>query len=482
MSNTGASSNFSTSTQQKMSLFSHGALYKSLAILGLVLFLFYTILRNPSYQLQSILSKFQEKWPASTPAAPTNISHIVFGIVGSVNTWKYKRSYIESWWQPNVTRGYIFMDSAPGKEYLPWPSTSPPFRVNEDITKLKGYPRYSNKIQLRIVHTVLEVFREGDENVRWYVMADDDTVLVIDNLVDMLAKYDHTKYLYIGTNSECTQNNFEFSFDMAYGGAGYALSYPLMKAISKKLDGCIERYPPLYTSDSVLGACLADLGIDRITEKGFHQIDLHGDISGLLAAHPHTPFLSLHHLDTIEPIFPNKSQSESINHLLKAAKVDPSRILQQTICYDRLMNWTFSVAWGYSVHIYESIFPRSVLRKPLETFRPWRRNAKPPFFMFNSRWIFNDCEAPHAFFRDSIEKNEDQIVTTYVRKSPRGFPACSASGNHSAESITKIMVFSPINMRNMEVERRDCCDVMHNVNASVAEVKYRTCEKDELIA
>ncbi|KAI4306733.1 hypothetical protein L6164_029986 [Bauhinia variegata] len=426
-----------------------GTLSKSIAIIGLVLFLSYTFLMNPSYQLPLFPAKPQEKFPV-IKASPTNISHIVFGTVGSVNTWKHKRSYIESWWQPNVTKGYIFMDSAPGNEYLPWPSTSPPFRVSEDITKLKGYPNYSNKIQLRIVQTVLEVFREGDENVRWYVMTDDDTVLVIDNLVDMLAKYDHTKYLYIGTNSECTHNNFAFSFDMAYGGAGYALSYPLMEALSKTLEMCIERYPHLYTSDNVLGACVADLGVDRTHEQGFHQIDLHGDISGLLSAHPNTPFLSLHHIDTIDPIFPSKNRSESINQLLQAAKFDHSRILQQTICYNKPISWTFSVSWGYSVHIYENVLPRSFLKKPLETFTPWWSGSgkEPPFFMFNTRWpsfTGNPCVDPHSFFADSNQNIDgNQILTTFSRRSSRGLLACAASGNHSAEPITKIMVISPI--------------------------------------
>ena len=102
---------------------------------------------------------------------------------------------------------------------------------------------------MRIVRTVLETFREGDKGVRWYVMADDDTVLVVDNLVRVLGNYDHTKYLYIGANSECVKSNFDFSFDMAFGGAGYALSYPLAAAVAANLDACLERYPNLFVSD-----------------------------------------------------------------------------------------------------------------------------------------------------------------------------------------------------------------------------------------
>ena len=179
------------------------------------------------------------------------------------------------------------------------------------------------------------------------------------------------------------------------------------------------------------------------------QIDLHNDISGLLSAHPQTPFLSLHHIDTIDPIFPSMGRSESINHLMKAAKIDQSRLLQQTICYHRQSNWSLSISWGYSAYIYENIIPRSILRRPLETFRPWMRNSRPPLYMFNTRWPSNNpCEAPHLLFFDSIEHIEgDQIVTSYVRAWPRGLSICSFAGNHSADPITKIKVFSPASTR-----------------------------------
>ena len=176
------------------------------------------------------------------------------------------------------------------------------------------------------------------------------------------------------------------------------------------------------------------------------QIDLRGDISGLLSSHPQTPFLSLHHLDQINPIFPNKTRPESINHLMKAAKLDQSRVLQQTICHHRPTNWSVSISFGYSAHIYESILPRSFLRKPLQTFRPWSRGMPP--YMLNPRGLTNNpCEAPHVFFFDSIIKDAslegDQLLTTYVRASSRRLPACSPSGNHSADHIDRIRVFSP---------------------------------------
>lgn len=175
------------------------------------------------------------------------------------------------------------------------------------------------------------------------------------------------------------------------------------------------------------------------------QIDLRGDISGLLSAHPQSPFLSIHHLDTVKPIFPSMNQFEALNHLMKAAKVDQSRLLQQTVCYHKPKNWSFSISWGYSTQLYENIHPTSILQHPLETFTPWT-DWTTPFHMFNTRAVTNDpCEAPHVFFFDSLKKvRRKQIVTSYTRRWPRNLLLCSSSGNHSADYVSRVEVLSPL--------------------------------------
>lgn len=140
------------------------------------------------------------------------------------------------------------------------------------------------------------------------------------------------------------------------------------------------------------------------------------------------------------------NRSEAVNHLMKAAEVDQSRLLQQTVCYHKPQNWTFSISWGYSAHLYEKIHLTSVLQRPIETFVPWSKWTRPPH-MFNTRPRSNDpCEAPHVFFFDSLEKDsENQIVTSYIRRLPRNLMACSSSGNHSADHVLRVRVLSPTN-------------------------------------
>ncbi|CAN4089668.1 unnamed protein product [Withania somnifera] len=313
---------------------------------------------------------------------------------------------------------------------------------------------------IRMVRVIEETFvLDHGPGVRWYVMADDDTVLMIDNLVNVLSMYDHNKYYYVGMNSECIVSNFGMSFQMAFGGAGYALSYPLAQALAKNMDTCIKRYPTLYGSDHILQACIADLGVTITLEKGFHQVT---------------------------PIFPLMNRYDALNHLMKVASVDQSRLLQQSTCYNKRHNWTFSVSWGYSVQIYEKIQSQSYLENPIETFGEWRKGAWPPY-MFNVRGLKsndgNSCsEVPSVLFFDSLEGTRlNHIVTTYVKKTPR---SCGSNGNddHSIDGILKIHVFSPMYKLHVgDGNRRECCDIIQPIGMDSMAIKLRTCMRHEII-
>lgn len=56
-------------------------------------------------------------------------------------------------------------------------------------------------------------------------MGDDDTVFFTENLVTMLAKYDHNEIYYIGDNSESMEQNAALTYDMAFGGGGFSITY-----------------------------------------------------------------------------------------------------------------------------------------------------------------------------------------------------------------------------------------------------------------
>lgn len=128
------------------------------------------------------------------------------------------------------------------------------------------------EIALRISRVVSETLRLEWGDVRWFVMGDDDTVFFVENLVRVLSKYDHRQMYYLGSSSESHIQNIFFSYSMAYGGGGFAISYPLAKELEKMQDRCIQRYPSLYGSDDRIQACMAELGVPLTKEVGFHQV------------------------------------------------------------------------------------------------------------------------------------------------------------------------------------------------------------------
>lgn len=469
---------------------------KTVLICGLVLYVTTIIVFNdsscPSSDLLSSLKfttlpSYDSQTSTSSNVAQskssTNISHLLFGLLGSQKAWHHRKSYIESWWRPNVTKGYLLLDVPPQGDLLPWSLNSPPYKISDDVPKLVDETKHVDATVLRLVHGIMEVFREEYEGVRWIVMGDDDSIFFLDNMVDILAQYDHTKYYYFGGHSEFILSNYWYSFNQGFGGAGFILSYPLAKALARDMISCLKRYAHLNAADKTTMTCIADIGVNLSPLLGVHQIDLRGDLSGFLSSHPKSLLMSLHHFDMVDPIFPSMDRAQSGYHLLNAANYDQSRMLQQTICHKRSTSWTFSISWGYSAHIYEKIMPRSWLQNPIETFKTWGRSPRPPHYMFDTRRpSWDPCEAPHVFFFKSVERTpRNEILTTYVRAWPRGIGNCSFTGNHSAEYVSEIHVYSPVTKR-IEIDRCECCDVIHEAGSNKADIKYRECKEDEIIA
>lgn len=103
-------------------------------------------------------------------------------------------------------------------------------------------------------------------------MGDDDTVFFTQNLVTVLAKYDHRQMWYIGGNSESVEQDEMHGYGMAFGGGGFAISYPLAAELADMLDGCLDRYFHFYGSDQRVSACVREVGVPLTAEHGFHQV------------------------------------------------------------------------------------------------------------------------------------------------------------------------------------------------------------------
>ena len=168
-------------------------------------------------------------------------------------------------------RGYVWLDE-PVQYNREDNNTLPPAKVSSDTSAFSYKHKTGDQSAIRISRIVSENLRLGLKDVRWFVMGDDDTFFVVENLVRVFEKYDHNQFYYIGATSESHIQNIFFSYNMGFGGGGFAISYPLAKALEKIQDKCIERYPSLYGSDDRIQACMAELGVPLTKEVGFHQV------------------------------------------------------------------------------------------------------------------------------------------------------------------------------------------------------------------
>ncbi|XP_054812488.1 uncharacterized protein LOC129313428 [Prosopis cineraria] len=415
-------------------------------------------------------------------AAQTSLDHIVFGIASSMKSWPKRKEYLKLWWRPNQMRGCVFVESLSAEDRANNASSSlPPLRVSEDTSRFRYTFRGGSRSAIRVARVVAETVALNHSDVRWYVFGDDDTVFFPDNLLKTLAKYDHELWYYIGAHSEIYEQNRFFGFGMAFGGAGFAISSSLAKVLAKVFDSCIERYPHLYGSDSRVYSCLTELGVGLTHEPGFHQVDLHGDMFGLLAAHPVTPLLSLHHMDYTDPIFPNMTRTQALRRLLEAADVDSQRMLQQTVCYDRWFSWTISVSWGYAVQVFPSHMFLPDALTVQQTFRQWRKgNAFAGAFTFNKKDPHPDpCRRPTIFYLDSLSSGEDVIISNYTKH----YQNCSydSASPRKLEAIKVVTNKLDLNIKQLQAPRRQCCDVLPSTARDLMEIAIRDCKEEELI-
>lgn len=415
----------------------------------------------------------------------TNISHIMFGIGGSVRTWRNRRRYSELWWKPGVTRGFVWLDERPPANET-WPENSPPYRVSEDASRFKYTCWYGSRSAVRMSRIVSESVRLGLENVRWFVMGDDDTVFITENLVSVLGKYNHEEYWYVGGVSESVEQAVTHSYGMAYGGGGFAISSGLAKEVARLLDGCLDRYASFYGSDQRVHACLTEIGVPLTREPGFHQVDLRGSAYGLLAAHPIAPLISLHHLDSVDPIIPGRTQQEGMRDLMGASRVDPGRTLQQSFCYDIQRNWSVSVSWGYTAQIYPWILTAKELGTPLRTFRTWRTYHDDPF-TFNTRpWRPEVCQQPLLYFFDGLDElGPGGTRSFYSRHRNEPSKECNKPEFAVPLKVDRITVFAPklSPLVWSKAPRRQCCDMRRKSGGNGGvEVSIRQCHLGESLS
>ncbi|KAJ3682154.1 hypothetical protein LUZ60_014727 [Juncus effusus] len=440
----------------------------------------------PAHNHHSLSISSRLRFPSTSPLSPSPLSldHLIFGIAGSAHLWPRRKEFVRLWWRPASMRGHVWLDYSVPQPPSSDPDSLPPIRISEDISRFRYTNPTGHPSGLRIARIAAETFRLGHTNARWFVLVDDDTIVNADNLVKVLSKYDWTEMVYIGGPSESHSANTYFSHSMAFGGGGIAISYPLARAIEAFQDECIERYPKLYGSDDRLHACITELGVPLTREYGFHQWDIRGDAHGLLAAHPIAPFISIHHVEIVDPVYPGLNSLQSLTLFTNAMKTDPMSFLQRSICYDPVRHLTFSVSLGYVVQVYPNIIlPRDLERSEV-TYIAWNKVGQRSEFDFDTRDGFKSvCKKPVRFFLKEVGKEGNLTEGVYERENGKGkndlkrkvlcFPK-----SPPLLDVDRIRVWSnPLSDNWHLVPRRLCSELKEIVNGTLT-IIVRQCERE----
>ncbi|KAM0044776.1 putative N-acetylgalactosaminide beta-1,3-galactosyltransferase [Helianthus debilis subsp. tardiflorus] len=412
----------------------------------------------------------------------TELKHIAFCIAASSKLWDSRKEYIKLWWRPGETRGAVWLDNKV-KIKKNESQSLPNIHISQPTSRFPYTNRQGHRSAIRISRIVSEALRLGLEDVRWFVMGDDDTVFVVENVVRVLNKYNHNQFYYIGSSSESHFQNIFFSYSMAYGGGGFAISYPLVKELAKMQDRCIKRYPGLYGSDDRMQACMSELNVPLTKEPGFHQNDVYGNLLGLLSGHQVTPLVSLHHFDVIDPIFPGMERVESLKHLLESTKYDSASLIQQSICYDTKREWSILVSWGFAIQITRGILSPRELETPSRTFVNWYKVLDFTAYAFNTRPVtHHPCQTPFVFYINSTRYDESrrQIIGIYSVHRQRQ-PKCRWK-MASPEKIHTVVVLKHEDPdRWLRAPRKDCCRVLPSRKEGVMYLWVGHCGENEVI-
>lgn len=427
------------------------------------------------------VAKLPRPRPKSEPE-PTNISHIVFGIGASATLWDQRKNYIKIWYNGSENmRGIVWVEEQVHTDNKT-DQDLPEIRISGDTDQFPYTNPDGHRSAIRISRIISETLRLGLKDVRWFVLGDDDTVFVTENLIRVLQKYDHTQYYYIGSNSESHLQNIYFSYAMAYGGGGFAISYPLAVALERMQDRCIKRYPALYGSDDRMQACMAELGVPLTKELGFHQYDVYGNLFGLLSAHPVTPFVSLHHLDVVEPIFPNMTQVQALQKLAVPMKLDSAGLMQQSICYEKKKKWTISVSWGFAVQIVRGVLSPREMEMPTRTFLNWYKRADYTAYAFNTRPLArNPCQRPYVYYMSEARLDEEKntTVSVYLRHHIEQ-PLCKWNMVDPA-TIEEVIVYKkPDPQLWARSPRRNCARIRRSSKKGTMVIDVGVCKRSEV--
>ena len=230
-------------------------------------------------------------WPTEYP----NASQLLFGISTSLERLEVSIPYYQRWLAFTKAR-LIAIVTGPDDvtlERKPMKELESRMRnLGIAVTLVKPL-RDKDRMEGRYFSLVKVLYAHRDEFTKWTVFMDDDTFFPsMTALMTALGKFDASERFYLGAMSEEWWTVARYSL-MGLGGAGLFLSVPLLQVLEAHYQNCLDE-SLASAGDLRLFECAQGFGDTRLTHiSGLHQIDLHGDRSGLFESG--RKLLSLHH-------------------------------------------------------------------------------------------------------------------------------------------------------------------------------------------
>lgn len=304
--------------------------------------------------------------PAFTDA-PVDGSHILFGASTTLSRLEVSIPFFERWLAHTGARLLIVVTGPDGKAPNQNHMAEVQSRMRDlglAVTLMEPLRPKDGSLE-RYFSLVRILYANRDEKTRWLAFIDDDTfVTSMSALVSALERYDHTRLQYLGALSEEWWTVILYGL-IGMGGAGIFLSVPLAAIVDANHDEC-KRNSRMGFGDHKIYECIQRHTDTPLTSlPGLHQIDIHGDRSGVFESG--RQILTLHHWK--EGYWSeNGDGPDGIRHQ-RWFPMDQMSLVASVCdrCY--LQRWQFGpdtiLSNGYSV----SVYPRGALspskKKPL---------------------------------------------------------------------------------------------------------------------
>ena len=230
-----------------------------------------------------------------TPKEPVDASHVMFGMATLLDRLELSIIDLQRWLA--YTNAELFVIAVGPNEKDPDPK-----QMSEMESKMRNLGIKTTIVRRlgkedsmpeRYFSLTKLMYKHRKPETKWMSIIDDDTFFPsMHSLIEMLDTHDPAERWYLGAMSEEWWAVVHYGM-MGFGGAGIFLSMPLVIVLDAHYDDCRKR-SRAGAGDMRIRECILWHTDTKLTHiPGLHQIDMHGDRSGLFESG--RLLLSLHH-------------------------------------------------------------------------------------------------------------------------------------------------------------------------------------------